>query len=446
LERLPKGSDALDYAYQEAMERIRGQKPGFQELAKQVLSWITCAKRPLTTLELRHALAVEEGESELDRENLPEIEDIVSVCAGLVTVDEESDIIRLVHYTTQKYFERTQMICFPNAQKDIAKICITYLLFDVFDTGFCLTDEEFDTRLWLNPLYDYAAQNWGHHIRSTSAEGEQLVLDLLESETKISGSSQAMMASKRYTWETEYTQELPRQMRGGHVAACFGLTEAMVALFKNRRDLNVEDTYGRTPLWWAAGYGHETVLKLLLAKDGIDPDSKDQYGRTPLSCAAERGHEAVLKLLLAKDCIDPDSKDKYGQTPLSWAAENGHDAVVKLLLEQDGADPNSKDKSDRTPLLLAAATKRRRWMANPKYEAVIKLLLANNCVIVNTKDTGGRTPLSWVAGEGHYTRVKLLLAKDGTDRNSKDDLGQTPLWWATKNGHEGVIKMLTTNP
>ena len=66
----------MDHAYKEAMERIKGQKTGFQELAKQVLSWITCAKRLLTTSELRHALAVEIGESELDEENLPEIEDM----------------------------------------------------------------------------------------------------------------------------------------------------------------------------------------------------------------------------------------------------------------------------------------------------------------------------------------------------------------------------------
>jgi hypothetical protein len=70
LEKLPKGSEALDYAYMEGMERIEGQSTGFRELAKRVLSWITCAKRPLTTSELRHALAVEIGESELDRDNI----------------------------------------------------------------------------------------------------------------------------------------------------------------------------------------------------------------------------------------------------------------------------------------------------------------------------------------------------------------------------------------
>jgi ankyrin repeat protein len=35
-----------------------------------------------------------------------------------------------------------------------------------------------------------------------------------------------------------------------------------------------------------------------------------------LSRAVEKGHEAVVKLLLAEDGVDPDSKDRYGQTSL----------------------------------------------------------------------------------------------------------------------------------
>jgi hypothetical protein len=98
----------LRLAYDHAMERIYGQKAGLKELAQQVLGWITCAKRPLTTTELQHALAVEIGDQELDKDNLPQLDDMTSVCAGLVTIDEESNTIRLVHYTIQEYFERTQ--------------------------------------------------------------------------------------------------------------------------------------------------------------------------------------------------------------------------------------------------------------------------------------------------------------------------------------------------
>src|SRR2546423_6543786 len=222
------------------MERIEGQNTGFRELAKRVLSWITCARRPLTTSELRHALAVEIDESELHEDNFEETEDMVSVCAGLVTVNKESDVIRLVHYTTYEYFERTWTSWFPNAQRDIATACVTYLSFDTFETGFCQTDEEFEARLQFYSLYDYAARNWGYHVRAALIEVDRLVLEFLKSKNKVSGSSQAMMASRGYYGSS---QRLPRQMIGVHVAAYFGLREAMIAL--------------------------------LLATDGVDPDSKD---------------------------------------------------------------------------------------------------------------------------------------------------------------------------
>jgi hypothetical protein len=166
LKDLSTGNDAYDDAYNDAMKRIEGQLDGDEKLAKQVLSWITCAKRPLTTSELEHALA-ELRELQFDEENLSPIEDMVSVCVGLVTVDEESAIIWLVHYTTQEYFERTQKRWFPQAETetDIATICVTYLSFDVFETGICQNDEEFEERLQSNPLYDYASHNWGHHAR-----------------------------------------------------------------------------------------------------------------------------------------------------------------------------------------------------------------------------------------------------------------------------------------
>ena len=189
------------------MERIGGQVKDQEELAKQVLSWITCAKRPLTTSELQHALAVEVGESALDEENLPQIEDIVSVCAGLVAVDKESNIIRLVHYTTKEYFERTQNHWFPNAETDITAICVTYLSFHAFESGFCQTDAEFEERLRLNQLYDYIAHNWGNHAREALTLCQQ-VIGFLESELKIEAASQALLAIKRYSGHSKYSQEL----------------------------------------------------------------------------------------------------------------------------------------------------------------------------------------------------------------------------------------------
>ena len=88
--------------------------------------------------------------------------------------------------------------------------------------------------------------------------------------------------------------------------------------------------YGRTLLSFAAGEGHEDVIKLLLKT--ADPDIKDgKSGQTPLSWAAANGHEAIVQLLLATGQVEVDSREEYGWTPLSRAAAKGHEAIVQLL-------------------------------------------------------------------------------------------------------------------
>jgi hypothetical protein len=225
------------------MGRVEGQVQDQEELAKQVLSWITCAKRPLTILELQHALAIEISDSKLDEENLPQVEDMVSVCAGLVTIDEESRIIRLVHYTTQEYFERTQKAWFPNAETDITATCVTYLSFDEFKSGICQEDSEFEQRLQSNKLYDYAAHNWGHHAWTAST-----------------------------------------------------LCEVVRLLLQQGAELEMKDNYGRTPLSYATGDGHEAIATLLLDR-GADVKSKNLANRTPFWWAC-RHKNGPIKLLL----------------------------------------------------------------------------------------------------------------------------------------------------
>jgi hypothetical protein len=108
--------------------------------------------------------------------------------------------------------------------------CITYLSFGTFEIGFCSTDKEFKLRLEANRLYDYAARYWGHHARIASTM-EELILSFLKSEAKVEASSQAMLASKRYS--LYYSQEVPNHITGLHLAAYFGLVEAIIALIES---------------------------------------------------------------------------------------------------------------------------------------------------------------------------------------------------------------------
>jgi ankyrin repeat protein len=475
LNKLSTGSGAYNSAYESAMERIEAQLPDEKELAKQALLWITCAKRPLNTTELEHALAVEIGQSQFDKENVCTVEGIVSVCAGLVTIDDESNIIRLVHYTTQEYFERTQSNWFPNAETEITAICVTYLSFDVFESEFCQTDE---SKLQLYPLYGYAAQNWGHHARASApipSEGVgKLILDFLESSAKVSASSQVLMAPRS---KSEYTSGEPVQMTGGHLAAYFGLRDTMINLLKGGLDPDVRNNCRRTPLSFAAENGYEAVVKLLLNAGTVNPDIRasgaydepyrertplslaagnghETYykhkGRTPLSFAAENGHLSIVELLLATGEVEPDSKctgdgeDFKGRTPLAFAAANGHEAVVKLLLATGKVDPDSyslEGGSRMTPLSTAAVLGQ---------EAVAKLLLSTGQVEPDSYDIDGKTPLAYAAENGQEAIVKLLLATDKVDPDSECSwdglyLDMTPLLWAAVEGHTSIVKLLLAN-
>src|SRR5438552_4048761 len=126
----------LDELYDNAMQRIENQDKEEANLAKQVLSWISFALTPLTVAEIQHAVTVRPQDTSIDEEALPDEEVLVSVCMGLVTIDHESNIMRLVHYTAQEYFERIHMTKFPDSQTGIATTCLTYISFDEFTEDF----------------------------------------------------------------------------------------------------------------------------------------------------------------------------------------------------------------------------------------------------------------------------------------------------------------------
>ncbi|KAI9673848.1 MAG: hypothetical protein M1822_009584 [Bathelium mastoideum] len=441
LAKLQKGSTAIDRAYKDALYRIDGQLPGHRELARRALAWITYAQRLLTTDELRHALAIELGESTLDHENLDDIDQVVSVCSGLVAVDKESNIIRLTHYTTQEYFEKVRSGWNPDAQEEIAAACLTYLSFNTFTNGSSASDEAFEQRLAENPFFNYSAHHWGRHLQPVqhSCHASELALALLCNDALVDSVIQVVSVSTyRYS---NYSLRFPRQSNGLHLAARYGLSYIiqMILEQESRSSINIDakDGYGRTPLSWAAGGGHEAVVRQLLATEKVDVDAKDTTdGQTPLSWAAGGGHEAVVRQLLATEKVDVDAKDTTdGRTPLSQAAEGGHEAVVRQLLATEKVDVDAKDTTDgQTPLWLAA---------EGGHEAVVQQLLATEKVDVDAKDEDGRTPLSQAARRGHEAVVRQLLATEKVDVDAKDTTdGRTPLSQAAEGGHEAVVQQL----
>jgi len=169
-ENLPSG---LDKTYDDVMERISKQAPADVDLAFKVLSWVTYAKRPLKPEELQYAVATAPGMTSLDDDDLTDVEDLLSFCAGIAIVDRESNVVRLVHYTTQGFLEDR----LTDRKVDVPRACLSYLevpLESILDNYSYSIGVNVDK---LYPLLDYARMYWADHIRGHSED--QLKTDCL---------------------------------------------------------------------------------------------------------------------------------------------------------------------------------------------------------------------------------------------------------------------------
>lgn len=470
LKILPRGEQALTAAYTGAIERIDAQRPGCRDLAKLVLAWVSHARRPLTRQELRYALAVEIGETTIDESNLPELEEMVSFCEGLVVVDAESDIIGLVHYTTQEYLEQTKSRWLPNAHRDIGLACLSYLSFDEFSTGRCRDDKAFEDRLQRHVLLDYSAKNWGDHVRAAyDAETDDAALTFLRDGQRVTSAVQVHMVSDYRS--PGYSVQVPGNMGALHIAALFGMNRIISRLLVDGGQADEKDDFGKTPLSYAAEYGRADSVQFLVQRSDVLPDSTDNQKRSPLSWAAANNHVDVLQRLLdhpkvhvnSRDArkmtplawaarmgslaavkwllqqygIDKESRDRTGQTPLSWAAYNGHLEVVRTLVESPGVDADSRDDFSLTPM---------SWAARNGHVDVVAYLLSLDQVNVDSRDEDDRTALTWASMHGHVAAVVALVSCDGVNCDLKDKQGQTPLSWAAREGHRDVVEFLVARP
>ncbi|KAH0426562.1 ankyrin repeat protein [Colletotrichum camelliae] len=418
LSKFASGSSAYDNAYDEAMERIEGQLADQETLAKDALSWIMCARRPLKTLELQHALAVERDTIELDEDNITELEDIVLACAGLVTIDEESEIIRLVHYTTQEYFERTAERWLPDAQRLITESCITYLSFDDFNQVMYRIEQH----LREHPLYEYAALEWGHHAQSISPPSECLMSFLMGGQANIEAVFEVIL-NRRPSLRNEVVRPR-RNLYGLHLAAYFGLKEAFTMVLQRSRreiDINVRDDDGFTPLFYAVMGGNADFIAWLLSVDEVEVNSKaGYYGYTPIHITAVLDNMAGILPFIESNKADLNIKDTFGGTPVVTAAKIGFFEIVKALVISERVDINSSDGWGQTPLSHAV-----RW----DNVELIRFLLETGKANANVVDKFGKTPLHLALGSRNEKTTRCLLDSGQVDASLsvEDSLGTTPL-------------------
>jgi ankyrin repeat protein len=463
--------------YGDIMQRI--ERSDHAEFAKKALSLAVFARRPLTTSELLHALAVNPEDTSFDDDNIPNIEVVMSACAGLLTIHEESDVVYLAHQTAQEYLRHGtgNKRFLPDAKAYIASVCISYLSFDDFEAGFCATDADLEARLSKHPFYGYAARNWGHHAREASllpSDNTTRLGIFCGSPPKTEAAAQAMLAIKEYSPWSGYSQEAPRGVTCLHMAARFGATEMAKDLLRQSggvahvRGCDVLDSDRRSPLMWAVALGNLETAQMLL-EAGADPNLKDKDGRTPLSIAAENGSTEIIEALLREErltLVGDSQRDEAGRSPLSWAARSGHVNAVRALLAHSDLEAGEADNpllwailSDSDAVvatILEAAVQRagRGWKERIAPNALClaaetgqtakftHLLSALGCDDVNCQDGDGMTPLMKAVLRGHEDMTAALLLRLGADPSLHDRNGRTAFSLAATFGHDALVTLL----
>lgn len=213
---------------------------------------------------------------------------------------------------------------------DLARDCLTYLTFDVFETGPCQDVRSLIEGLETHRFSDYAVRFWGAYVRGIG-ERDPKVKSLL---CRLLSSNQILRSLRQVQlYDNEMIDSLDHSFwliaLGGwtplHFLAQVGLAEFCANLVvsvagESAPTINTSNVQ-------QALHEHGIVQSFC---QGIN--SCDFSGLTPIHICAQHGHEEMLKFLLSQKA-NAALQNEFGTTPVHVAAQNGHSAILQLLRE-----------------------------------------------------------------------------------------------------------------
>ncbi len=348
LRTLPK---TLDVLYEQALHRLQSQAEEDVALAELILFWVVCARRPLALLELQQMYATTEltPESALEDDDLPDADILTSVCGGLIIVNAESGTIRLVHYTTQQYLERTYKDRLLNVRRQITSTILVYLRLPNFSDGIRETDDSMSDFLGRYPFLTYAAHHWGSEVTLIGVDSIwEDVRGFLSNVNAVALANQVWsLPEHRFR---HWSQEYPRRVPALVLAASFDVPEILRRLTKDGHNLEGRGTDGETPLIRSAKLALTRNVVVLLDL-GAQVDAINSAGETALEGAVASGKAAVVKVLLQRGA-DVSRSASQNWTLLMVAVSGGSIEVVRLLVEA-GADVSTENSWGDSALSIA---------------------------------------------------------------------------------------------
>lgn len=495
-QRLQVLPNTLTGAYDSTMQRIQDQELDHKRVAFKTLGWLTHAIRSMSLKELQHALAIEPGDTDLDDELVMDGHSITSLCAGLVTVDQGTNMVNLVHHSTKTYLEENREKYFPIFHASMTLSLATYLTLDV------LRDVPIKLIVQQYPLACYAAQYLGEHARNTPEEAlepsslevicqllshpdkRKPLLSLLDgldvirggfysSEDQVLGAlsrsstyipTEAALSSlfesslgvsedaMKSTSQATLTAEADLDQERSSITDTSSILDINASASSDCDEsqsnfdegINIwEDKMKSsripevTALHLAASMGLAKVASMLL-KETPNIDAVDETGKTALAVAIERGFEKAVEFLVNSGaCVD--LQCDHGRSILLRATERNWQNVGNLIGERARlalTDEKSITAHRQIKLILAVY-----------YGQVNEMLDAMRLAEFDFKSEDrsiGEMAL-FIAVEREYLQMVQGLLIGGVDVDAKDSACRTALHRATRRTDEAMMKLLLEN-
>ncbi|KAK1533432.1 hypothetical protein CPAR01_10140 [Colletotrichum paranaense] len=437
--RLTAIPEALDGLYAEILGGVDAVE--HHQMTK-LFQWILFAARPLSSHELREALAIDYND--MDCTNISQVrrhdnwtdtatqfERIVThVSKGLVEFrtreiweqhdpdgedwDREAQFIHqsVADYVLGKFFKpnphNSSSQCPIGASHfEISRSCLSYLTLREVLEGAQLSLGKLSARF---PLVPYTAQFLFHHIQ----------------EVERAGISQDDLLTCIYWYRQSETlhkiASLWRVMDPDNVHAPRGWPFV-----------------GATPLHVLVGFGSKSYLDSLLIKDHAELEGRDADGNTPLLLALRECREDMALLLLDRS--------------IDWQLQ---EEAVNLKISQDDSQGQTRNYLSHGVELDGAIFYMVKDMSEngdlDGLEILSKLLKAGG----NTSRSKGfdliedgdedeyghdNEAISLASRRG-YTAVVSLLLSHGASADRRDFFGEFPLLIAARNGHTETVEVL----
>lgn len=262
------------------------------------------------------------------------------------------------------------------------------------------------------------------------------------------------------------------------------LENVLESMLNSPLDINIQDSYGFTPLLIAAQ--RSTYLVPLMLEHGANVNIRNKEGHSPLMMIASKQDYNLFKLLIDRGA-DPLAISNDGSNVLMWellpfinmgfnedsfkiqqmlvdykidvnhrendnyrntltlAVQGGQHELIKLLLK-GGADPNISDFNGTTPLFYVAAVNTSYKDEQTAIDTMKMMLEAGANINASNKD--GDTTLHYIMrlNNSHdiltEDLIKYMLSQ-GANKDVANKEGKTPLDIAKESNKARLIKLLS---